>query len=141
VDEREKNKATVRRFIKDIFEGLKPEAVDELVTDDFTWHRTAGDGDKEFLRGATSRMANALGNILFRIDDEVADGDRVAVRLTASGTATADFPGIAGSAGRRYSIEEIHIFRLRDGRVVEHWHQYDAMAQQAQLRGDGDANP
>jgi predicted ester cyclase len=138
VDDREKNKAIVRRFVKEIFEELKPEAVDQLVTDDFTWHRPGGAGDREFLRTATSRMAGALTNLRFAIDDELAEGDRVAVRLTASATAAADFPGIVGSAGRRYSIEEIHVFRLREGRVAEHWHQYDATGQQAQLRGDGD---
>jgi len=138
VDYQEKNKAVVRRFIKEIFEELKPEAVDGLVTDDFVWHGPGGDGDKDFLRGATTRMAGALTDIRFLIDDELADGDLVAVRLTAAATAAADFPGIEGSAGRRYSIEEIHIFLLRFGRVAEHWHQYDAMGQQAQLRGDAD---
>jgi predicted SnoaL-like aldol condensation-catalyzing enzyme len=94
VDHDEKNKAVVRRFIKEIFEELKPEAIDGLVTDDFVWHRPDGDGDKDFLRGATTRMAGALTNIRFSIDDELADGDRVAVRLTAAATAAADFPGI-----------------------------------------------
>jgi predicted ester cyclase len=135
----EDNKQVVRSFIKEIFEELKPEAVDELVDDDFVWHRPTGPGDKQFLREATARMAGALGSLSFVIHDEIAEGDRVAVRLTAAGTAAADFPGIAGSAGRRYSIEEIHIFRLRNGKVVEHWHQYDAMGQQRQLRGEGDS--
>ena len=135
----EENKAVVRRFVKEIFEELNSDAVNELVTEDFTWHRTGGNGDREFLRAATARMAGALTNLAFAIDDEIAEGDRVAIRLRASGTAAADFPGITGSAGRNYSIEEIHIFRLRDGRVAEHWHQYDAMGQQAQLRGDGDS--
>ena len=44
-------------------------------------------------------------------------------------------------SGKRYSIEEIHIFRLRDGKVVEHWHQFDQMGMMRQLGfmpgGDG----
>ena len=139
MDEREKNKAVVRRFINEIFEELRPESVDELVGDDFVWHRAGGDGDKQFLRESTTRTGGMLTNIRFAIDDEIADADRVAVRLTASGTATGAFPGAPDAAGHSYSIEEIHIFRLRDGRVVEHWHQYDAMGQQRQLRGEGPA--
>ena len=35
--------------------------------------------------------------------------------------------------GKRYTIEEIHIFRLRDGQVVEHWHQFNPLALMQQL--------
>jgi steroid delta-isomerase-like uncharacterized protein len=139
MDDREQNKVVVRRFIREIFEQLRPESVDELVADDFVWHRAGGDGDKQFLRDSTTRMGGVLTNIRFTIHDEIADADRVAVRLTASGTATGPFPGAPDAAGRGYSIEEIHIFRLRDGQIVEHWHQYDAMGQQRQLRGEGPA--
>ena len=140
MDGRENNKAIVRRFVTEIFQEMRPESVDELVADDFKWHRPTGQpGDRQFLRDATARMAGALKNVKFTIHDEIADGDRVAVRLTSAGTAAADFPGIEGSAGRAYSIEEIHIFRLRNGQVVEHWHQYDAQGQQRQLRGEGSA--
>ena len=140
MDERTRNKAVVRRFVAEIFQELKPESVDELAASDFVWHRPTGQpGDRKFLRDTTTRMAGAVKDLHFEIADEIAEGDRVAVRLTASGSAAADFPGIAGSAGRSYSIEEIHIFRLRDGQVVEHWHQYDALGQQRQLRGEGDA--
>jgi steroid delta-isomerase-like uncharacterized protein len=131
------NKEIVRRFVKEIFEELRPEAVDELVAADFVWHRPDGDGDRQFLRDSTARMGAALTNIHFVIDDEVAEGDRVALRLTAGATARAAFPGIPDAAGRSYSIEEIHIFRLRDGKVVEHWHQYDALGQRQQLSGEG----
>ena len=31
------------------------------------------------------------------------------------------------AAGKRYSIGEIHLFRVRDGRIVEHWHQHDRL--------------
>lgn len=131
------NKAVVRRFVKEIFEELRSEAVDELVTDDFAWHRPdGGDGDKQFLRDSTERMGAALASIRFVIDDEVAEGDRVAVRLTANATARAGLPGVPDASGRSYSIQEIHIFRLRDGKVVEHWHQYDVLGQRRQLSGE-----
>jgi steroid delta-isomerase-like uncharacterized protein len=134
----EDNKAIARRFVKEIFEELRPESVEDLVAEDFVWHRPdGGDGDRQFLRDSTTRMGAALTKIGFVVEDEVAEGDHVAIRLTASATARAAFPGIPDAAGRSYSIEEIHIFRLRDGKVVEHWHQYDAMGQRQQLSGEG----
>jgi predicted ester cyclase len=38
-------------------------------------------------------------------------------------------------SGKRYEIGEIHIFRVRDGRLVEHWDQIDAMGMMKQLGG------
>ena len=37
------------------------------------------------------------------------------------------------ATSKRYTIEEIHIFRLRDGQVVEHWHQFNPLALMQQL--------
>jgi predicted ester cyclase len=38
--------------------------------------------------------------------------------------------------GRSYEIAEIHIFRSRDGRITEHWHQLDAMSLMKQLKDE-----
>ncbi len=78
----EANKALVRRFVQQVFEKLRPEAVDELVADDFISYTCPENNDgKAYLRQATERLAKALSNIRFVIDDMVAEGDRVAVRL------------------------------------------------------------
>ena len=73
------------------------------------------------------------------IEDMIAEGDRVAVRLTSSARQTGEFMGLPPS-GASYEIPEIHVFRIRDGQVVEHWHQLDMMGMQRQLgarRPDG----
>ncbi len=129
----EANKALVRRFVQEVFEELRPDAVDGLVADDFvshTWPST--DDSRAYLRQATERMAKALTNIRFVIEDMVADGDRVAVRLTASATPAGDFMGLPAK-GKTYTIGEIHIFRVRGGKIAEHWHQYDAAGMIRQL--------
>lgn len=36
-------------------------------------------------------------------------------------------------SGKAYTIEEIHIFRLEDGRIAEYWHQLDTMGMMRQL--------
>ena len=40
------------------------------------------------------------------------------------------------ATGRSYEIGETHIFRLRDGKIVEHWYEMDAMGLMRQLKGD-----
>ena len=129
----EANKALVRRFIDEIFVRGRPEAVDELLADDFVSHtwRSTGDG-KGDLKRAMERLSTVLADSRFTVEDLIAEGDRVAVRVTAQATQVGEFMGLAPS-GKSYSIGEIHIFRIRDGKVVEHWHQYDQLGMLRQL--------
>jgi predicted ester cyclase len=66
------------------------------------------------------------------IDDLVAEGDLLVARVTASATHVGELMGLPGT-GRRCAIGEIHIFRIRDGKVVEHWHQFDQLGLMRQL--------
>jgi len=129
----EENKAIVRRFVDEIFVQGSHDAVDELVADDFVAHTWPSTGrPRDDLKAAIDRASRALADARFTIDDMIAEGDRVAVRLTTSARQVDEFMGMPPS-GKRYEIEEIHIFRLRDSRAVEHWHQFDQMGMMKQL--------
>jgi len=129
----DQNKAIVRRFIDEIFVKGRPETVDELVADDFVAHTWPSTGHpKDDLKAAIDRASKGLANPTFTIDDVIAEGDQVAVRLTTSATQVGEFMGMPPS-GKTYRIEEIHIFRVRDGKVTEHWHQFDQMGLMKQL--------
>jgi steroid delta-isomerase-like uncharacterized protein len=129
----DQNKSVVRRFVDEIFVGGRLESVDELVAEDFvphTWPSTgAGRND---LRRAIERVFNGLTDVDFKIEDMIAENDKVAVRLTASARQTGEFMGLPPS-GKSYTIDEIHIFRLREGKIVEHWHQFDSLGLLRQL--------
>jgi steroid delta-isomerase-like uncharacterized protein len=127
------NKALVRRFITEVFEQGRIEAVDELVSDDFTPHTWPSTGaGRDDLKRAMERVSQGLADARFTIDDMIAEGDRVTVRLTASARQVGPFMGLPAS-GRTYTIDEIHIFRIRDGRISEHWHQFDQLGMMRQL--------
>ncbi len=126
-------KAIVGRFIDEIFVQGRSESVDELLADDFVAHTWPSTGHpKDDLKAAIDRTSKGLANPTFTIDDMIAEGDRVAVRLTTSATQVGEFMGIPPN-GKTYRIEEIHVFRLRDGKVTEHWHQLDQMGLMKQL--------
>jgi steroid delta-isomerase-like uncharacterized protein len=129
----DENKALVRRFITEVFEQGRPEAVDELCADDFIGH-TWGNADKEGLKAAMARVAQGHADAHFTIEDEIAEGERVAVRVTASARQVGEFMGIPPT-GRSYEVGEIHIFRIVDGKVAEHWHQFDRTTLMGQLQG------
>ena len=131
----EENKALVRRFIDEVFVGGSFAAVDELLADDFvahTWPSSGPGNGKADLKAAIERVAKGLADPKFVIDDLIAEGDRVAARVTSSARQVGPFMGMPGT-GKAYSIAEIHIFRIADGRIVEHWHQLDAMGMMQQL--------
>ena len=131
----EENKALVRRFIDEIFVRGDFDSVDELLSDDFVPHTWPHSGDgKADLQGAIERVGKGLTGARFVIDDMIGEGDEVAVRLTASATQTGPFMGMPAS-GRRYQIGEIHIFKIRDGKVTDHWHQFDSLGMMQQLKG------
>ena len=127
------NKALVRRFIDEIFVQGRPESVDELLADEFVGHTWPSTGHpKADLKAAIGRISKALANPRFTIDDMIAEGDRVAVRLTAEATQVGEFMRMPPS-GKTYSISEIHIFRVSGDKVTEHWHQFDQMGMMTQL--------
>lgn len=127
------NTALVRRFIDEIFLRGSFDAVDELLADDFTAHTWGPTGTgKAGLKAAIERVSAGLADATMTIEDTIAEGDRVAVRLTSSARQVGPFMGLPAS-GKRYEIGEIHIFRIRDGKVVEHWHQADFLGMMRQL--------
>jgi steroid delta-isomerase-like uncharacterized protein len=122
-----------RRVVEDIFARGRLEAIDELVAPDFVSHTFAiSDDGREQLRAATRRVHASLSDVTFDVEDVVVDGDRAVVRLTSSATPIGDFMGVP-AAGKRYTIGEMHWFRVEDGKVVEHWHQHDALGLMKQL--------
>jgi steroid delta-isomerase-like uncharacterized protein len=129
----EQNKATVRRFISEVFEKGSFESVDELVSPEFVPHSWPSvKPGTESLKQAMKRVFSGVAQPTMKIEDMIAEGDRVAVRLTAQATQKGEFMGIPGT-GRKYSISETHIFRIKDGKIVEHWRDADMLGMMQQL--------
>ncbi len=127
------NKTVVRRFVDEVFVGGRVNAVDELLAPDFEPHTWPSvEPGRDSFKAAMSRMAESLSDVSKTIDDLVAEGDRVAVRLTSHAVHTGDFMGIPAS-GKAYTISEIHIFRVVDGQIAEHWHVADLLGMLRQL--------
>jgi steroid delta-isomerase-like uncharacterized protein len=127
----DQNQALARTFIDEVFVQGDADAVDRLVTPDFVSHGLPGTGP-DVMKGAIERTSRALSHARMDIQDVFGEGDRVAVLLTSSATQSGDFMGMPAS-GKRYTVEEIHLFRVADGRIAEHWHQLDAFGMLRQL--------
>lgn len=62
----------------------------------------------------------------------MAEGDRVVVRWTHTGTHVGEFGGIPAT-GKTFTIDGIDIYRVADGKLCEHWHVIDQLAMLGQL--------
>ena len=129
----ERNKDIVRRFIEEVFVKCNVDAADELATSDFTPHSWPGvDPGIENLKQGQRRVSAGLADVSMKIEDMIAEGDRVAVRLTAHARQDGEFMGMLPS-GREYTISETHVFRVTDGKVAEHWVNADMLGLMQQL--------
>jgi len=132
----ERNKEIVREFIDRVFVHQDASAIDELAAEDFTPHTFGSmQPGREPLKEGMRRAAAGVSDAEFEIHDMIAEGDKVAARLTTRARHTGTFMGLPPT-GKPYSIDEIHIFRLRDGQITEHWHEFDKMVLMAQLGGE-----
>jgi predicted ester cyclase len=70
------------------------------------------------------------------IDAQIAEGDLVATRKTLRGTHRGELWGLPPT-GNRIEFEFIDIFRVAEGRLIEHWASIDRAALRSQLRPPG----
>lgn len=131
----QQNKMLIRRAVEEVWNRGNYAVLDEIVARDFVIHAaTPGDeihgpeGAERFL----VMLRAAFPDIHFTIDDQFADGDRVATRWTARATHTGEFQGIPPT-GKQISLTAIDIDRIADGKVVECWTNSDDLGLLQQL--------
>jgi predicted ester cyclase len=68
----------------------------------------------------------------FDVEDEIAEGDKVVARVTMHGRHVGEFLN-KPPTGVEFATKQIHIWRLEDGKVIEHWSVRDDLGQALQL--------
>jgi steroid delta-isomerase-like uncharacterized protein len=108
--------------------------LDELVATDFVEHTTQPGvpPTREGFKQALMALKTAFPDLHYVIEDSIETGDRIVHRVTASGTMKADFMGIPAT-GKRAIWTEIHIGRVANGRLAEHWGLVDQLGMLVQL--------
>ena len=74
----------------------------------------------------------AFPNLHFTFEDLIAEGDKVVVRETMSGTQQGELMGIPPT-GKQFSVTGIEIYRFEGGKIVEHWLESDMLGLLQQL--------
>ena len=130
----DQNRAIVRRYYDEVLNGGTVAVLDEIAVEDYIENDPfpgMGNG-REQLKLRAGALLSAFSPCTFKIEDIVAEGDRVAVRWRSRGTQSGEFMGIPPT-NRSYEIAGIDFHRLADGRMAEHWHVVDQLSQLQQL--------
>lgn len=123
----EKNKAVVREFTRVFKNEHNADGIDHLFAADFQHHfkpplRAGLDGFKDIGR----MMNTAFPDVVVTEDDLIANEDTVVERSSAVATHRAPMMG-EPPTNKQVRWTEIHIYRLRDGKIVKHWLEWAMM--------------
>ena len=131
----EQNKALVRRLVDEVFNQGDMAAADAVLAADFVEHEELPPGTppgREGPKALTQAIRGAFPDFHVTIEEMIAEGDKVFVRTTWTGTQEGEFMGIPAAGGRmNYSVWDV--MRVADGRFVEHWGLSDNMTMMQQL--------
>ena len=128
------NRALVTRFVEEGIIKADMAAFDELVAEDVVDHYAppGSPPGRDGWKQNRLRFQAAFPDGRWEIADVVADGDLVAVRAPFTGTHNGEFFGIPAT-GRDVAIGSIHICRVANGLIVEHWGNSDDLGMLRQL--------
>ena len=131
----EENKVISRRFYEQFFNQGNLSVADELLAADALDHNPPGPGfatGQEGVKQVVTMFRSAFPDLHLTIEDQIAEGDRVASRLTARGTHRGELMGIPPT-GKTVTIGLVDILRLEGGQIVERWGQVDMLGMLQQL--------
>ena len=129
----EENKALMQQFI-DGMNAQDPSFVGRFVAPNYVEHdpmpgqAPGAQGLQDMMQMFYAGFPDMKGTV----NQIISEGDVVSVALTTTGTHNGDFMGIPAT-GKKISITEVHMVRIADGKMVEHWGLADGMTMMQQL--------
>ena len=130
----EANKELVRAYTRAVFDEGDASAVDRYLAPDFVNHVTGRSGTDDFKRLARELHDAPKGANV--IDFLVAEGDLVVAFMTITRTVHRDtriFGYAIKGQGQSYTVHHVHIYRIAEGKITEHWALRDDIGMLRQL--------
>jgi steroid delta-isomerase-like uncharacterized protein len=127
------NKALIERWFEEVWNKGRSEAIEEMMAPEAVAHGLGPDlvGPSAF-KSFHATFRTAFPDVRVRVEEMIAEGDRVAYRLTASGTHKGDSLGFAAtSLPCRFVV--MGTARIADGKIVEGWNLIDELGMRTQL--------
>ena len=130
----EENKQLARSVPEDIATDRNFDLIDEVIAEGFVEHSPLG-GDvhgREGFREQVQAHIDSFPDFEATVEQIVAEGDMVAMRITWRGTHEGDFMGFEPT-GKSFEGENMVFTRIENGKVAERWLLPDALGILRQL--------
>lgn len=131
------NVALVRRWFEEVWNKGRAEAIDEMFDEEGVAHGLADEtggplrGPANF-RAFHRKFREAFPGVEVSVEDAISEGDKVAARCTVRGRHEGDTLGFAATR-RGVEFTGMTFARVRDGKIVEAWNNFDFMTMYRQL--------
>ncbi len=119
----EENKAIVRRWIE-AYNERNLDLFDEFIAPDYFDH--ANQVDAEGLKQLFDMGFTAFPDWHETIEDVIAEGDKVWVRISYTGTHKGEWRGLAPT-GKKITATAVDIYRIVNGKLAEYWNVTDTL--------------
>jgi len=123
----------LRAFYKRYIETLNAHdyaAVHDFLSKELTYFGDTVTADQ--IVSALTELGDTVPDLHWEILDLSVDGDHLAARLVNTGTPVAEWLGVAPS-GASFEIQELAVYRIRDGRFAHMTNVHDSEALRRQL--------
>ena len=115
------NKALVRRYYAEVLNQGQLQVFDDLADPGFVTYLPDGAAiGSEIYKQTIAGTLAAIAGLHVTIEDQIAEDDKVVTRWKATGTPVVEFAGIRPD-GQPITVTAIHIHRVQDGKLIEHW--------------------
>ncbi len=131
----EANRQASRRIIEEAFSQGNLAVIDEVVAPDAVGHDPANPENTrgpEGIKQLIGMYRAAFPDLQFTVEDLIAEGDKVVVRWSSSGTHRGELMGLAPT-GKRATVTGTGIDHFVDGKIVESWNHWDTLGLMRQL--------
>ena len=129
----EQNKALVRRLMEGVYVDRNVDVLDELAAADYTGSIPTLSFDSRDAWKAYNRASlSAFPDLAYTIDDLIAEGDRVVLRWTLTGTHRGAY-GPVEPTGNRITVTGVFICRVANGKIAHSVGVWDTASVMRQL--------
>jgi steroid delta-isomerase-like uncharacterized protein len=127
------NKLLADRVWEEVWHQGDLERIEELFASDFVRHDPGREihgpeENRQFIKGFRA----AFPDVHFTVLDQIAEGDKVAVRYRLQGTHLGDFQGMPPTR-KQVGYSGILIYRVANGKIAEQWTEFDLLGFLKQL--------
>jgi predicted ester cyclase len=116
-------KTIVRRLIEEVMNDGRLDVIDELYTPQMA------PGARRWI----TPFRQSFPDVQMEIVELIAEGEKVVGRFRCSATHLGPWRGQAPTGRRFERVDEVYIFRVRDGRIAEAWGIEDTASRERQL--------